>query len=247
MAESSVSLLISASGMFCWRRVHGMQNSLVGFGLLIILLGVSPGLFSQIHKSQVDSIGDWRGMSSLGNDELLRQTESILNRGASRFQADQSELTIRQFNFGQAQEQRADFERNKRVCVPVPEISTLETVKRAAEQGKIRLQEARQFLELVEAEKYSLERYIAQIDSVQTAAEIFTETLTALDPFLLRIRLRVEDGSLAEAMVPDSLREEILKGAGEKLIVKSSNASMQTALSSQPCPTFKPGSRKPMI
>ena len=156
MAESSVSLLISASGMFCWRRVHGMQNSLVGFGLLIILLGVSPGLFSQTHKSQVDSIGDWRGMSSLGNDELLRQTESILNRGASRFQADQSELTIRQFNFGQAQEQRADFERNKRVCVPVPEISTQETVKRAAEQGKIRLQEARQFLELVEAEKYSL-------------------------------------------------------------------------------------------
>ena len=166
MAESSVSLLISASGMFCWRRVHGMQNSLVGFGLLIILLGVSPGLFSQIHKSQVDSIGDWRGMSSLGNDELLRQTESILNRGTSRFQADQRELTIRQFNFGQAQEQRADFERNKRVFVPVPEISTLETVKRAAEQGKIRLQEARQFLELVEAEKYSLERYIAQIDSV---------------------------------------------------------------------------------
>ena len=105
-------------------------------------------------------------MSSLGNDELLRQTESILNRGASRFQADQSELTIRQFNFGQAQEQRADFERNKRVFVPVPEISTQETVKRAAEQGKIRLQEARQFLELVEAEKYSLERYIAQIDSV---------------------------------------------------------------------------------
>ncbi|MBT3427841.1 MAG: hypothetical protein HN432_14615 [Gammaproteobacteria bacterium] len=143
-----------------------MQNSLVGFGLLIILLGVSPGLFSQTHKSQVDSIGDWRGMSSLGNDELLRQTESILNRGASRFQADQSELTIRQFNFGQAQEQRADFERNKRVFVPVPEISTQETVKRAAEQGKIRLQEARQFLELVEAEKYSLERYIAQIDSV---------------------------------------------------------------------------------
>ena len=143
-----------------------MQNSLVGFGLLIILLGVSPGLFSQIHKSQVDSIGDWRGMSSLGNDELLRQTESILNRGTSRFQADQRELTIRQFNFGQAQEQRADFERNKRVFVPVPEISTLETVKRAAEQGKIRLQEARQFLELVEAEKYSLERYIAQIDSV---------------------------------------------------------------------------------
>ena len=166
MTESSVSLLISASGMFCWRRVHGMQNSLVGFGLLIILLGVSPGLFSQTHKSQVDSIGDWRGMSSLGNDELLRQTESILNRGASRFQADQSELTIRQFNFGQAQEQRADFERNKRVFVPVPEISTQETVKRAAEQGKIRLQEARQFLELVEAEKYSLERYIAQIDSV---------------------------------------------------------------------------------
>ena len=166
MTESSVSLLISASGMFCWRRVHGMQNSLVGFGLLIILLGVSPGLFSQTHKSQVDSIGDWRGMSSLGNDELLRQTESILNRGASRFQADQSELTIRQFNFGQAQEQRADFERNKRVFVPVPEISTQETVKRAAEQGKIRLLEARQFLELVEAEKYSLERYIAQIDSV---------------------------------------------------------------------------------
>jgi hypothetical protein len=57
----------------------------------------------------------------------------------------------------------------------------------------------------------------------------------------------VEDGSLAEAMVPDSLREEILKGAGEKLIVKSSNASMKTVLSSQPCPTFKPGSRKPMI
>ncbi|MBT6245302.1 MAG: hypothetical protein HOI43_07805, partial [Gammaproteobacteria bacterium] len=100
-------------------------------------------------------------------------------------------------------------------------------------------------------EKYSLERYIAQIDSVQTAAEIFTETLTALDPFLLRIRLRVEDGSLAEAMVPDSLREEILeeilKGTGEKLIVKSSNVSMKTALSSQPCLTFKPGSRKPMI
>jgi len=81
VTESSVSSPISNHEMFPLKWVQDIQNSLVSFGLLVVLAGFSPSLFPQTPKSQVNSIGDGRGMSFLSNDELLDQTESILNRG----------------------------------------------------------------------------------------------------------------------------------------------------------------------
>ena len=95
-----------------------------------------------------------------------------------------------------------------------------EAAKAAAEHAKFRVDAFKCFLELVQAEKVILDRQIIQSEEAKSAANIFINAIDGLNLFLLEIKWRTEDGTLAFDKVPDSLNMKRLGIQKQELVTK---------------------------
>lgn len=151
-------------------------------------------------------------LHDLENDELLSQAQTILVKASEKFLAKLRGVKKSEFIFEQARKKTNSF------TVPDDKPGSLpgntdpaEAARIELDRAKARLDALNQLLKLVQREKSVLDQVIGQLEDAQSAANSFSGAMDRLELFLLEIRWRTKDGTLAKRKVPRSLSKRRIK------------------------------------
>ncbi len=190
------------------------------FGMLAIaiaLLLIPFTTYSQTSETTTKTL-EPVPLHDLGNEELLKQAQNIFDQASNHYLAQLRNLNIQEFLLSKAQEETAVFRFSRQEATLSEEITSLEKSRILLEQTKVQMEESQQQLKLIETEKTSLDQYIEHIEPAQSAAKSLLSALDELDLFLLRIQLRITDGTLRAVEVPAVLQEESLRQTRREVI-----------------------------
>ncbi len=152
------------------------------------------------------------------NDNVLKQAQNIFNEASNKFLAE-----VRRVSGGEKLLEQVRLEIG---TVVIPEESppvsaedtpALEVAKIALEHTKKRVDAFKGWLKINGKEKKLLEDQIARIEAARSSADIFTDSIKRLGPFLYEIELRIGDGTLAGDKVPALLNAQEMENKKQEL------------------------------
>ena len=178
--------------------------------LCVVALGLwPPPLLSQVPDTP-DTLTETPALHTLSNEDLLSQAQSTYQQASEAFLAQSRGLAKSEALLSQAQQKIAAFKippnTPPRASLPAADAAKLE-----ADQTQARLAAFTQRLSLSEGEQQLWQRHIEQTETTHAAAQALVDAIDGLELFLLEIRLRVEDGTLARNAVPATLNEQRLR------------------------------------
>ncbi|GAX62398.1 MscS mechanosensitive ion channel [Candidatus Scalindua japonica] len=117
--------------------------------------------------------------------------------------------------------------------IPSDGILPVEVARITLGHTKKRLDAYKNRLELIHAEKMLLNQQITHIESAQSAANAFVESLESMMPFLFEINLRVNDGTLASEEIPDLFNPQRMEIQKQKFKSQQNKLKKEAATTQQ--------------
>ncbi|MDM8566416.1 mechanosensitive ion channel [Candidatus Halobeggiatoa sp. HSG11] len=168
--------------------------------ILLLIFISSPSFSASSQPQNIES--ELLQLHYMTNEELLKQAQLIYDSAYSKLLAELRGV------FGNERLLEQASKETKNLSIPsenIPvniKLNSLETAKLILDHQKERLDAFKQHFKLIEAEKSIVEKQIVQIESAQSATDIFSDRLEDLELFILETKLRIDDGTLVNNEIP---------------------------------------------
>jgi small-conductance mechanosensitive channel len=152
-------------------------------------------------------------LHQLTNEELLQKAAGIYNKASRDYLAQRRALAFAEVLLQEVRDQTA---RAKSSSPGAPnskagQASGADAAKKAVDAARAKKDRAGRKLRLVQTQKELLDRVTAALEGCRSSALAVQNALDDLKAYALESGLRVKDGSLAEAKVPDLLKADFLQ------------------------------------
>lgn len=157
----------------------------------------------------------------LSNAELTQKAKTTLEKFSQKYMAEIRGKKMTAIFLKQAREEsKPVIFPERKIVHPAGGLSSAEWARNSLNYAKNRLKVFQDNFENIQNEKSLLENHIKQLANVREATQLFIDAIQNLRPFLLEIKLRLNDGTISIQQIPKALNSKRLQHKRDILLTE---------------------------